>query len=435
MKNLFFYSLALILVLGACKKEEPKDNPPSPEPDYCYQKTYYDTIPNSIESAYVTCFTEDEENNFIFVLCDNSTNPAQYFITKLDSVLNEDWTIPINVFGRVIDLTHDSENNYYVISQLRSQEETGSSYFEDVFFMYQYNFIDCYPVYQVIDIDLISYEDHSKTQVQKYSNTGNLLWTKEYKGSAPENRNILAILETNEAVLATYDFPNLNYELVFRDGVFQDTVNIAESTYLHIHKISPSGTIVWDKDILIPTLYYDGWLEYGQYGTSLYVTYSGSEIIITAFNTVYILNEYGEIIDDYRISSENCIDLFNCSSPNISDEMVMLCSYPAENQYIQWPQYLARYQTSNELNWIADMEYGTDPNILLFDDGEFIYQTGHIITKYNQSGTILWQHQYPQYSMPAVKANCLSGYSVVKSISSGDQSMLVITRTDENGHY
>lgn len=426
-----------ILLLGSCKKKngDTPPDPPGPGPAHCYERSYWDTIPIPNQEFRFHDFTEDRDFNIVYAWDTDDNAPTGVSLTKIDTGLNEIWTKYYPGIKRSYsNLIHDNSNNYYLVSRHGSfSSSSNGEYLQNVYWQAGSHSDTC-AVYYYLGSDTHNIrKDESVTLINKISSSGDLLWTTEVQKNAVWSENNAVVSDNGEVFIATYTRPGLNYFMVFRDGIFQDTMRLADSIDFHLYKISPSGDQIWARSVKIPTLFLDEWYE-PWYNLNIGVSISNDLIYVTAFTGVFIFNMEGDLLNQDMISETECRHFFARSTSFTDGEMPVICRYSDFGKEGQNIYYAAKYSTGGSLQWLEEVNCKSNYYFSSLLDGGLLLKSESSIRKYDPSGYLLWVKDfYPNY-LRRIKPNCNSGFILMMTQNEYPDQIVVI-RSDENGEY
>lgn len=436
--SFFWLFVFVILVLGSCKKKN-GDTPPDPnsEPVYCYERVYEDAIPVPGPNFILKQFTEDKEYNIVFVweTYEYGNDFEGYNLTKLDTGLNKLWTKYYSqIEGFPTNLFHDNFNNYYLITADKKDSYFSSSghYFANVSWQSGFLSDSCAVAFDLYNDTLETYVDNSYCYIYKFNSEGNLLWTTKVDKWSDWSDNNVAVSSEGEIIAATYTKLGRADQMVWRDGIFQDTIRLIDSTYIHLYKLSQDGATVWSRSIEVPTHYLNNWYLDGN--LSIGVTISENLIYVMACSGIYTFNMQGELIDEQVIPGGFCRHTYQKSSNMINGKMHVICRYYEVTLYASYVQYVANYFTDGSLDWIEEAGWGWNPKLYTTVDGGYIIWSNGILSKSDANGILIWRTELHAIDQIIVKPNCIGGATLMY-YDYPDLENLIIRRIDENGNY
>lgn len=427
--------LIALIITSSCKKD-PEKTTPNPEPEFCYDKSYLDKLPKPSNPFYLEVFTEDEDFNIVYVWSESEYATSGFHLTKIDTSLNEIWSkLYCEIEGYVTNLIHDKQNNLYLTTYIPlCKKESDGYYFENIYVQSGMSADTCAPFYNLESLNVKTYSDNSESRIYKFNSSGDLLWTTEIPWSSKNGKNI-DITGSGEIFIATYTLLCDNYEYVYKDGVFQDTIIRADSTFLNIYKLSAEGSIVWGRNIQIPTFFQYEWYSGLYRHLSINVSISENAIYIAAFNAVYTYSFDGELINKYELSQNQCSHFINRSSDISGESILTLCEYYEPGYFPILVYYAARYTPPNNFEWIEEVFSAIPSRITNLPDGGFLIHYNYIVSNYSHEGSLIWRKEYFGYNMQNLQATCNNGFLLLEDNSNDYPNYIVIIRSDENGEF
>lgn len=429
----------IVIIVFSCKKEHQDSSSPLPVPPvYCYDTSYWDTIPKPTTQFYLGKYIEDGDFNIIYAWKGGDKLTSDLNITKLDSSLTEVWseTYP-EIEGQLTNLIHDDQNNLFLTTYLSSYSKEGDEYYyENVYLQSGLHNDTCAPRYQLVSDSFGAYyTDNSKSWIYKISPTGDLLWSSEISWSCSNGKNI-EILSNGDIATATYTLVWGNVEFVYRDGVFQDTILQPDSTYLNIFKLSPSGSVIWEKDIKIPTFLNHEWYSGFHRDISINITSTDQAIYVAAFNAIYTYDYDGVLLNKYELSNNYCAHYIYRGTRISEGSMYLLCKYSEPDLGIYNPiRYVARYSPPDQLEWIEEAApWGKAEIRKPPDDGYYLYYNDDVISKHSTDGILEWRKDQ-LYHFQKLDINCNNGVLLFQDFLTSFPDHIKICRSDENGEF
>lgn len=428
----------IILAVGSCKKngDTPPD-PPGPEPEYCYEKVYFDSIPVSNSPIQLHAFIEDNDFNIVYIWTTSFSGGTNFNVTKVDSNLNHIWTNEFQGdWESIHGITYDNSNNYYI-----SYHKGGCVKHSDgelYFWIYMQNTLfwnHCSPHYEFITgYRVPEYTDDAETVAYKISTDGVLLWTNTFEFAARKGRNMV-VSDDGQLFIGTYQVPCQNKALVYRDGIFQDTINLIDSITVILHNLSPSGSSNWEREFKIPTLYYPEWYSETP-EVSLDISIDEQFVYMAISNTVYTYDYDGQLLAQYQIGNE-CQHVFINSCKIKNAEGIAIFQYNTTSPGSQHVRYVGRFNLNGEIDWLE--EIWADEIVETKDGGFLTYDVGFNsdlwVSKYDNAGDLLWRSFYRRNHYSSLQAICTGGFLLLAYYDPHDPNNIIVIRTDANGDY
>ncbi|MFC2100255.1 hypothetical protein ACFLRZ_00345 [Bacteroidota bacterium] len=436
MKKAALISLitCLFIIITTCKKDQTINGISTFVPCNSPNNTFIDTLNEAISPRVII---ENNQGN-ILILGSHNQHPK---VVLLDSNGGFKWAKEYTLYqADPIDIIEADNNSYLMLSaeQPKFVPKNPITAYSNVW-AWANHYLDmnnnCLDFYELSSGPFITQGDNiSKSYIQKISDTGNLLWTKEINGNYFPGKAICN--KNGNYYFITYKSYGFVAEPLFdTNNIFQDTIKYPHNkNIITLHKMSSAGVIIWEKDIT-------NVIDYAQFHVSngCDLTLSLSNIFIRSQRSLYVFDLNGNLISSYNPVSSYCENITKGMDIDNNAFLYIVgreAYYTTSSTYPNTTTYLAKINSLGNIHWrIDDFIVGNKDHVMTAScqNGGVIYRDNdHDLTKFSSSGNLLWKKSFAGIWIYCFTITCNNRIVMVNLDQNNE---IIVIKTDPSGNY